>query len=69
MTATPEQIDHYRQLAREAEQNREWPEGIVHLDLGTDKTCESCGMSADVELADGSTWCEACDGAARKMGY
>lgn len=34
-----------------------------------DPTCESCGEPATVTLEDGSTWCSACDAAARRMGY
>lgn len=33
------------------------------------RTCESCGVPADVRLRDDSTWCISCDLAARHQGY
>lgn len=32
-------------------------------------TCESCGDTAEVKIADGSTWCTDCHVAALRMGY
>lgn len=31
--------------------------------------CESCGAAAEVELDDGSTWCEQCNTSAHNLGY
>jgi hypothetical protein len=44
-------------------------ETIYHLLANTRLACESCGVKADVMLADGSNWCWDCDGSARRMGY
>jgi hypothetical protein len=44
-------------------------ENIVHLGARTKRVCESCGNRATVKLEDGSAWCDACDGAARRNGY
>jgi predicted nucleic acid-binding Zn ribbon protein len=42
---------------------------IKHLSARTKRICESCGAKAQVQLEDKSTWCDECDGAARKSGY
>lgn len=35
----------------------------------TASRCEWCGRRAEVELADGSTWCLSCDASAESLGY
>lgn len=42
---------------------------LLHLSTRTRHHCESCGEKATVQLKDKSTWCAACDSAARKNGY
>lgn len=37
--------------------------------MAADWVCESCGADANVELPDGSHWCDACDTAAKNLGY
>lgn len=39
------------------------------LGTRTHHVCESCGVKAQVQLSDHSTWCRECDGAARKDGF
>lgn len=39
------------------------------ITLSRPPRCESCGQIADVELGDGSTWCESCTVAAHNLGY
>lgn len=42
---------------------------VGHGDGGDHPRCESCDAPADIRLDDGSTWCFACDTAARRLGY